>query len=155
MSEEEYFEKRVKDQIDWYGKKSAWNKTWFMRLKISETVLALLIPLLTGYIGITENPISIKFIVGAIGVAVAAMANLITLFKFQENWIEYRTTVESLIHEKFLYVTKAGPYKDDSTFPMFVERFESFLAKENAKWASYIKTQKEEKPKTVAGADKK
>jgi hypothetical protein len=113
-----------------------------MRLKITETILALLIPLLTGYI--TTTMVGLKIVVGLIGIIVAATANIITLYKFQENWIEYRTVAESLKHEKFLYITHAGAYKDSSSFPIFVERFESFISKENMQWASYIKpTQKD------------
>src|SRR3982750_3636243 len=115
MNEQEYFDARVKNQIDWYNRKSTYNKKWFMRMKVAETVLALLIPFLTGYIT-TEN-VGLKVVLGVIGVIVATTANLITLFKLQENWIEYRTVAESLEHEKFLYVTKAGLYKDTSSFP--------------------------------------
>jgi hypothetical protein len=45
-------------------------------------------------------------------VAVAAIAGLITLIKFQENWTEYRTVSETLKFEKFLFLSKAGPYKE-------------------------------------------
>ena len=142
MTEQEYLDTRVKDQIEWYDKKSLWHKKLFMRLKITETILALLIPLLTGYI--TTGMVGLKIVVGLIGIIVAATANIITLYKFQENWIEYRTVAESLKHEKYLYITHAGAYKDSSSFPIFVERFESFISKENTQWASYIKpTQKD------------
>ncbi len=142
MNEQEYLESRVQDQIDWYDKKSAWHKKLFMRLKTTETFLALLIPLLTGYI--TTEMVGLKVIVGLIGIVVAAIASLITLYKFQENWIEYRTIAESLKHEKFLYITKSGPYKESSSFPLFVERIESFISKENSQWASYIRPKQNE-----------
>lgn len=144
MTEQEYLDTRVKDQIEWYDKKSSWHKKLFMRLKITETILALLIPLLTGYI--TTTMVGLKIVVGLIGIIVAATANIITLYKFQENWIEYRTVAESLKHEKFLYITHAGAYKDSTSFPIFVERFESFISKENTQWASYIKPTQKDKP---------
>jgi hypothetical protein len=125
MTEQEYFDNRVEEQISWYDNKSSSNKKWFMRLKIIETILALLIPLLTGYI--TTEKVELKVIVGLIGVMVAAITNIITLLKFQENWIKYRTTAENLKHEKFLYITKAGPYKSESLFPNFVEKFEGYI----------------------------
>jgi hypothetical protein len=137
MNEEEYLEQRVLEQINWYDRKSSINKIWFIRLKIFETILALLIPFLTGYI--TANGMEMKFLVGLIGVIVAVVTNLITLLKFQENWIKYRSTAESLKHERFLYITKAGPYKGQAAFPEFVERFESYISKENTEWISYIR----------------
>ena len=143
MTEEEYLKERVAHQITWYDEKSAWNKKWFLRVKAIETLLALLIPFLTGYIT-TEN-IQLKIIVGIIGIVVAASAGLATLFKLQENWIEYRTVAESLKHEKFLYMTKSGPYKENSSFSDFAERFESYVSKENSQWTSYINPKKEGK----------
>lgn len=140
MSEEDYLKNRVQDQIDWYEKKSAWNKQWFMRLKVLEIILALLVPLLTGYI--TGDTSGLRLAVGIIGLLVAAFAGITTLFKLQENWITYRGVAESLKYEKYLYTTKAGPYKDNGSFTTFVERIEGLISKENAKWATYIAQKK-------------
>ena len=145
MTEQEYLDLRVKDQIDWYDRKSGWHKKWFMRLKIAETVLALTIPFMTAYI--TTETVGLKIIVGFIAIVVAAITNFVTLCKFQENWIEYRTVAESLKHENFLYITKSGPYKNGDAFSEFVERIESYISKENTKWASYIQPKQTENKK--------
>lgn len=134
MLEKEYLADRVQDQINWYDAKSAWHKKAFMRLKVAEIILALLVPFLTGYI--TSVTDALKITVGIIGVLVAAIAGITTLYKLQENWIAYRAVAESLKYEKYLYLTKAGPYKDPNAFPAFVERIEGLIAKENAKWAT-------------------
>ena len=145
-NEEEYLQTRVLDQIKWYDKKSSINKKWFLYLKIGEIILALFIPFLSGYISDTNN--SLKIIVGMLGIIVAAIAGLITLVKFQENWIEYRTTVESLKLEKFLFLANAGPYKDSADpYPMFVERFESLISNSTKKWVNYISKKEKEAPK--------
>lgn len=145
MTEQDYLINRVEDQIIWYEKRSAWNKRWYLRLKIIELFLALLIPLLTAYI--TTEATGLKLAVGLIGLFVAAVSGLITLYKFQENWISYRSIVELLKQERFLYNAKAGPYKTEDAFALFVERFESFLSKEHSNWASYIKTKELNQPK--------
>lgn len=142
MTEQEYLDQRVTDQINWYDKKSAWHKRWFMTLKIIETVLALLIPLLVAYI--TSENRNLKIVVGLIGIIVAATTNIITLYKLQENWIQYRTVAESLNHEKFLFITKAGIYKENNSFPVFVERFEGYLSRENTQWAAYTQQKNED-----------
>ena len=142
-TEEEYLQTRVLDQIKWYDKKSCFNKKWFFGLKISEIILALFIPFLSGYI---DNPeLHLKVIVGITGIIVAAIAGLITLVKFQENWIEYRAVTESLKLEKFLFLSKAGPYKKNAdAFPLFVERFESLISASTQKWINYISKKEEE-----------
>ena len=152
MTEQEYLETRVNDQIDWYDKKSGWNKRQYTRMKVAEMVMALLIPFLTGYISTGPGATPLKVTVGLLGVAVAALTGLLTLYKFQENWIQYRSVSELLKQEKYLYVTKAGPYKESNSLPTFVERFESYLSKENTQWASYFSAKddkKEDKPNAV------
>jgi hypothetical protein len=133
-NEEEYLKTRVLDQIRWYDQKSLANKRIYLSLKISEIILALCIPLLSAYIDGTN----LKLVIGLLGVAVAAIAGIITLIKYQENWIEYRTIAESLKYENFLFLSKAGPYKGISDpFPWFVERFESLISTSTKKWISY------------------
>ncbi len=150
---EEYLKERVQDQINWYDGKSGKNKRWFLRLKIMETILALFIPFLTGYI--TTNNISLKVVVGVLGIIVAAISGLVTLIKFQENWIEYRLVAESLKYEKFLFLAKTGHYKNltdptdtpesTASYRLFVERFESLISSSNAKWISYISKKESDK----------
>jgi hypothetical protein len=136
-SEEEYLQKRVVDQIKWYDKKSGSNKKWFHVLKITEIVLSLCIPFLAAYISGPNS--ELKIAVGVLGIIVAAIAGIITLVKFQENWIEYRTVAESLKLEKFLFLSKAGPYKDGAgAYPLFVERFESLISTSTKKWVNYV-----------------
>jgi hypothetical protein len=36
LSEQEYLENRLDDQIDWYDRKSQWNQRWFKRLRLVE-----------------------------------------------------------------------------------------------------------------------
>jgi hypothetical protein len=136
MSEQEYIDQRVSQQIIWYSKKSSECKGWFIGLKIFETALALSIPVMAGFLG-TEYG---KLVIGIIGVLVAITSNLITLLKLQENWIKYRVTSETLKHEKFLFVNRAGPYRKEGSFPEFVERFESYISKENVGWSTYIRS---------------
>jgi hypothetical protein len=136
-NEKEYLATRVIDQIKWYDKKSMRNKNLFLVLKIFEISLALFIPFLTAYI--TENDSILKIIVGILGIIIAAVSGIITLVKYQENWIEYRTVAESLKLEKFLFLAKAGPYQNqENAFRVFVERFESLISNSTKKWVNYI-----------------
>ena len=81
---------------------------------------------------------------GLLGLAIAVITAVVSLCQFQENWVEYRTTCESLKHEKFLFLTRTGPYNGDAPFPLLVQRVESMISKENTTWSEYIRPQKEE-----------
>jgi hypothetical protein len=141
MTTEEYFAQRVDEQINWFDKKSSTNKKMFMFLRATEIVLALLVPFLAGYVHDIQGLVT--FFIGILSIIVAAIASILTLYKFQENWIEYRMMAEALKYEKFLFLAKAGPYKDEVSFANFVERIENILSKENAKWSVQNLSQKE------------
>ena len=146
-TEDEYLKTRVLDQIQWFDKKSVQNKKWFLYLKIIEIVLSLFIPFLTSFIINAESPF--KYIVSLIGIIVAAIAGIVTLVKFNENWIEYRSIAETLKLEKFLFLSKAGPYKNNQeAYTLFVERFEFHIATSTQKWVNYNTKKKEDKDVT-------
>jgi hypothetical protein len=50
MGEQEYFEQRLDDQINWYDKKSVFNQQRYKQLRTAEIVLSLLIPFATPFI---------------------------------------------------------------------------------------------------------
>ncbi len=140
MDQNEYIKNRLDDQIDWYDRKSQWNQTMFKRLRIFEFVAAASIPFLTAYIEFSF----IKFTIGLLGLLIAVITSVITLYKFQENWVEYRTTCETLKHEKFLFETGVEPYNIKEAFTLLVQRVEGLISKENSKWAQYVTRPPEE-----------
>ncbi len=137
LNEEEYISERVDGQIEWYDNKSQKAQSWFKRIRIIEIIAAGSIPLFAGF-GSGENW-SI-FIVGVLGALVAMLASLLSLNQFHENWIEYRTTCESLKHEKYLFLTNSEPYHIDDSFGLFVQRIESLISKENSAWSQYTRS---------------
>jgi hypothetical protein len=52
------------------------------------------------------------------------------LWKFQENWLQYRAIAESLGRERELYTGKVGDYAiaDDQREALLVDRVEALLA---------------------------
>ena len=142
MKPEEYMQNRVDDQINWYDSKSQRHQRWYKQLRFVEILAAASIPFLSGYI--QPGYPAIKFSVGLLGVLIAVLASVTSLNRFQENWIEYRTTCESLKHEKFLFQTGVEPYTVDGPFSLFVQRIESLISKENTNWSHYIKPLQDE-----------
>ena len=147
MEEKEYVDKRLNDQINWYDKESVFNQKMYKILVLIEILFSGSIPFLIPYAN-NNTPI-IKIIIGVMGIIIALIAGVMNLYKFQENWINYRTTAESLKHEKYLYLTKSGIYninnKIDTPLNNLVTRIESIISKENTKWFQQIKKMKNDK----------
>ena len=143
MDEETYIKERIDDQIDWYSQKSKRSQNWFKSLRIIEIVAAATIPFLAGYASDAEP--ELKVIIGLLGVLIAFVAGIISLNKFQEIWIEYRTTSETLKHHKYLFLTKSSPYDREDAFQVLVQTVEVLISKENSTWNNYIKKTEKEK----------
>ena len=148
MDSATYLKERVEDQIEWMNGKSKWNQTRYKTIKVMEIVAAALVPLLSGY---QTTQAYLGFIVGILGVAIVILTSLRQLNKYQENWLTYRTTLESMKREKFLFEACAPPYDDESAYQKFVMNIESLLAKENESWKA-VWSKKEDEIKTPPAA---
>lgn len=149
MTPDEYIAERVDDQIAWYDQKSQGAQRWFKRFRGLEIISAGAIPLFAGFGGGSTWSI---IVVGVLGAVVAILASLLSLNQFQEYWIEYRTTCESLKHEKYLFLTNAEPYNEEDPFGLFVQRIESLISKENSAWSQYTRSGAESsKPNVTNG----
>ena len=75
-----------------------------------EIIAAALIPFVSGLTASINSLLVPGFIVtGLLGVAVTIFASIRALGQHQENWIEYRTTSESLKNEKFMFQAAVKP----------------------------------------------
>ncbi|MDY6895748.1 MAG: DUF4231 domain-containing protein [Thermotogota bacterium] len=139
MKSDEYIEKRLEDQIDWYDKKSLSSQSIFKRMRKTEIILAASIPFITTIINIFDSITVIgSILLGLVGVSISILAGFIAFGQHQEHWIEYRTTCESLKKEKFLFQTKVEPYNDEDAFELLVQRVETLVSKENTNWTQYM-----------------
>jgi len=123
---------RLEDQIAWYDRKSSSNQKIYKRIKVMEIVAAAVIPFLPAL------PIRhIDWVAGGLGVLITVLEGLLHLNQYQQNWIAYRSTCESLKHEKYVYIAKASPYSGVADArALLAERVESLVSQEHAKWAS-------------------
>lgn len=108
-----------------------------------EILFAVAIPFLISHI--TGDSGLLKLIAGAMGVVVALVAGLVTLYRFQENWIEYQTTAETLKHEKYLYLTQSAPYEGNNAFHLLVATIESAISRENTGWSQSFRNKAKDK----------
>ena len=138
MEEQNYMSERVEDQITWYDKRSDEYQNQFKRLRIGQIIFASIIPFLTGF---ADDHVEIQIAIGVLGVIVAVLAAIDGLLKPQQLWLEYRTTAETLKHQKFLYQTRTPPYHEDNAFNLFVENIENIISNENSRWAQQMSKQ--------------
>ncbi|HEY9205322.1 MAG TPA: DUF4231 domain-containing protein [Candidatus Methanoperedens sp.] len=123
---------RLEDQLSWYDNKSMENQKWYKRLKIAEIIAAAIIPFTAGFDGF-------GIFTGILGVLIVIFIGIQSLNQYHDNWISYRSTAEQLKHEKYLWLSKAGPYKDaKDPEVMFAERVESLISREHAKWEATV-----------------
>ena len=140
MNESDPIMERLEDQIAWYDRKSMSSQRIFKRMKIVEIVAAGMIPFLAT-LSLKEMPWS-PWLTGGLGLTVTVLEGLLHLGQYQQNWITYRSTCESLKHEKYLYLGKSGPYGSaENPHSLLAERVESLVSQEHAKWASVQQSQ--------------
>jgi len=123
---------RLEDQIAWYDRNSMTNQRYFKRIKMVEIAAAAIIPFLSAL----SLP-RMMWVIGGLGVLITLLEGMLHLNQYQQNWIAYRSTCESLKHEKYVYLGKAAPYANSpDPHALLAERIESLVSQEHAKWAS-------------------
>ncbi len=125
---------RLEDQISWYDRKSISNQRTYKRIKMTEIIAAAVIPFLGA---LNTNLPHFGWWTGGLGVLITVLEGTLHLNQYQQNWTAYRSTCESLKHEKYVYLAKASPYAGVADpRALLAERVESLVSQEHAKWAS-------------------
>jgi len=135
MTPEEYIQQRVDDQIGFYDRRSRSAQNMFKTLSAVQIVCGAVIPVVSGF---SREIAYSEWITALLGVAVTFATAFLTLNKYQERWINYRTTCETLKHLRNLFLTGSTPYKDDDVFDRFVNDVEAIISKENSDWSRYV-----------------
>ncbi len=79
--------------------------------------------------------------------SVAILTSALKTFKYQENWINYRTTCETLRKESYFYEAELGEYRDaERKESLFVDRVENLISRENTMWVSTQKLERKAEP---------
>jgi hypothetical protein len=139
MNESDYIKTRIEDQIKWYSNKADINKQLNNWTKVLIIIFSCAIPFIAG---LDFNPTIKNILLGILGLLIAIFSGISGVLKFQEKWTEYRTTSETLKHEKILFQTRTGPYSEAlDPFKELVTRIENLVSKEHSAWSQYINKQ--------------
>lgn len=123
---------RLIDQLDWYDRKSQNAQQWYKRLKVVQITSAALIP--TTSLLPAEYA---KWVASAFGILIAVLEAIQQINQYAPLWFSYRATAERLKHEKYLFLSAAGPYKglaEPERLVALAERVEEHVSTEHANW---------------------
>ena len=136
---EDYLVNRYEDQINWYRAKASTNKRRYQIFQWCVIVLAAVVPVLVTASpqAATEANSTIWWVTVVASVLLAIGTAGIKAFKFQENWINYRSTAERLLQEKYFYDGGISGYGEtDNKESLFVKRVEEIISGESTQWVT-------------------
>ncbi len=123
---------RLEDQLNWYDQKSIHCQNWYKGLKFLQISLAVFIPIASHF-----DPICAKWSTAIAGSLIALLEGLQHMNQYSTLWVTYRATAERLKHEKYLFLSGAGPYKnldEPERLLTLAERVEEHVSTEHANW---------------------
>jgi len=125
----EYLGRRLEPQRKWHNEKATWNKRCFYTVEVTTLLAGAAIPIVN--VWVVKDPYWAGVLSAVLGGVVVVATSVGKLFKFHENWLQYRTPVEALEREKELYSAGAGEYAEANEAErnrLLVERVENILA---------------------------
>ncbi|MEU3607242.1 DUF4231 domain-containing protein [Streptomyces sp. NPDC035033] len=130
MTPQRYVEGRLAQYQEWYDVKATRMKAMHLRMRTVSVVGGALVPVFVnldaGFARVTATVLS---------VVVVAAVSLESVYRYREQWKNYRSTEQLLGHERVYFETRVGPYRGLSrreAFGLLVARVEKAIAQENA-----------------------
>lgn len=121
---------RLESQISWYDDKSGHCQRCFKYLKLVEIAAAASITIVAS---------TSALVAAGLGALVVVLEGVQHLYQFQYNWTSYRSTAESLQHEKYLFLAGADVYENldpEAAKRLLAARVESLISAEHSRWIS-------------------
>lgn len=122
---------RLEQQIRWYDTSSMKAQNRYKTTKIWEFVVGAAIPVLA-----MTAP---GWVTASAGAVALGLEGVQQICQWHHNWITYRSTCESLRHEKYSYLARSGEYDgldEGRAHKLLVERVEGFVSTEHSKWVT-------------------
>lgn len=112
-----------------------------------EIIASAAIPIIVPY---AQSGNAISILVAILGALIAILEAVCRLYKYHENWIQYRTTAELLKYHKNLFLTQSAPYnnQEETVENVFVRNIEAIISSENNTWKALNTNAKQEATET-------
>jgi len=128
---------RLAHELAWYDGKSQYNRDMYKRLKLAQLALAVLIPVLC-----LAGGEPARWLTALAGATIALLEGVQQMNQHATLWVSYRATAEHLKHEKYLFLSAAGPFRDLSEpqrLVLLAERVEERVSSEQANWVREVR----------------
>jgi len=136
MTIDDYLKDRLDDQISWYSKKGSVLKKRHQTIRVIVIIISVSLPFMTGLV--SDNTPYLKIAIAIGSLLIAFFEGITSLYQYQETWLNYRATSETLKRERLLYLTGSGPYEKSKSLQLLVTRCEGIMSEENQSWASSL-----------------
>jgi Protein of unknown function (DUF4231) len=127
---------RIDRRIAWYDRNARRSQFLFKGFKVLTLLAAAAIPFGAGLSAADIGSAGVAtFAIGLLGAAIVVVEGFQQLFQWQQNWLNYRSTCETLERERSLFLARAGSYAGvRGPHARFAERAEAIMAQEHSKW---------------------
>jgi hypothetical protein len=131
MTTKSYIDERLNNQLRYYDKTATRAKRRYLQSRFVSVVAAALVPVLVNvkfpYVDVVTTVLSIL---------VVLLVSLESVFHFREQWVNSRSTSETLRKEYFQFTSSEGRYAElekepAKAFRLFVGRVEAMIEAEN------------------------
>ena len=132
MTSDEYVASRLAPEIDYYDRRAGDNKMLFRAVSLLAIAAAAAVPVLAA----ADFE---RWVLAAAGSVASVALAILALFKWQEDWLQFRGNAESLKKERALYETRTGPYRDLNDHDLveaLTFRTEELISREHQVWHS-------------------
>lgn len=149
LTPEEYVDERLNPEISYYNKSATRSKQRYLQMRAITVVGGALVPVL-----VNINVPYLNILTTAISLVVVLFVSLETVYRYREQWTNYRTAEQNLRNEYFIFTSQAGPYSgldEAAAFAIFVNRIEQAIEAESTSTLRVMTTLTELKSSGAAG----
>ncbi|MET9676531.1 DUF4231 domain-containing protein [Streptomyces sp. NPDC006482] len=130
MTPQRYIETRLAQYQGWYDVKATRMKAMHLRMRTVSVVGGALVPVF-----VNVDLAFARVTATVLSVVVVAAVSLESVYRYREQWKNYRSTEQLLGHERVYFEAKVGPYHNlpkRDAFSTLVARVEKAIASENS-----------------------
>jgi hypothetical protein len=138
-----FLSSRWLENVLWMEAAAQRTRTRYYALRLTTIVGAVIVPALVSINAVGGTKAAITWLTFVVSLVVALSAAVEGFFRFGDRWRHYRSLVEELKSEGWLFYELSGPYraedaKHKTAFPTFVDRVNELLARETQTYISEI-----------------